>query len=76
MKRVWLWIVGAASAVAGVVLLVLTGERRPPVLLPPPDDDGDRPLVTLRPLDARAPAAPSQPADAVITRIDTRSERP
>lgn len=73
----WIWIVGAASALAGVVLLVLTGERRPPVLLPPPgEDDSDKPLVTLRPHDAEDSAkAPAAPAEAVITRIRT-SEKP
>lgn len=80
MKRVWMWIVGAAAAVAGVVILVLTGHRKTPSVLPAslplPPPPPEKPLVALRPADdyaaAKAQAAPASPPDAVITRINAR----
>jgi len=82
MKRVWLWIVAAAAAVAGAFLLVLTGRSRarglPPLAPDRPDTPPvDKPLVVLRPADdyeaakAQAAAEPSPP-DAVVTRINDR----
>jgi hypothetical protein len=81
MKRAWLWIVAAATAVAaavaGIVLLVLTGQRKTPVLPPPERPDTppvDKPLVTLRPIDdyETTKAVPVAAPDAVITRINAR----
>lgn len=79
MKRAWLWIVAAATAVAGIVLLVLTGRRKTPVVLPPPPERPDtppvdKPIVTLRPADdyEANKVAPASAPDAVITRINAR----
>lgn len=83
LKRTWLWIVAAATAVVGVVLLVLTGQRKAPAVLPsppPPDRPDtppvDKPLVTLRPVDGyEASKAPALgPPDAVISRINSRHD--
>lgn len=76
----WMWIVGVAAALAGVVLLVLTGRRKTPsVLPPPPPPPPEKPIVALRPADdyeaAKAQAAP-KPPEAVISRINSRYDSP